>query len=290
MSNQDRIYVRAGGQSSLPNVTNVGRCLFDPDWAKIEHCDQSSELIYIMRGSLRVCTSDTELSGSEGDVIWLPAGVPHRDVVPPDSDFEVYLIQFEWPENEHIRDIRGDRRVLRLSDRTKIDIANMVHALHEESVSTALFVRQIVACKLAEIIWTLCREAGSCVKKPPESDDASIRRARSDHLALQAKRLVKANYSDKLDLDGIARSLGTSPCYLSRLFTKYNGVTLSSYITLVRMENAKRLLTDSRMNIDEVARACGYRDTHYFRKIFKRHHGCPPGQWRARLFKEAKSV
>jgi AraC-like DNA-binding protein len=275
---------------SLPQVIHIGRCVFDPDWAEIEHVDQSSELIYIMRGSLTVSTMDVVLAGVEGDVIWLPAQVPHRDVVPPESDFEVYLIQFLWAEEERMKEIVGDGYVLQLSGRLKSDIANMVLSLDEESVSDSLFSQQITACKLGELLWTLCREARTREAELCAKEKESIQHARPDHLALQAKRLVKARFNSKLDLDHIAEHLGVSSCYLSRIFRRWNGVTLSSYVITVRMENAKRLLSDSRMNIEEVARASGYDDVHYFRRVFKRLFACSPSQWRARLLSEAKSV
>ncbi|MDD4538867.1 MAG: helix-turn-helix transcriptional regulator, partial [Lentisphaeria bacterium] len=77
-------------------------------------------------------------------------------------------------------------------------------------------------------------------------------------------------------LEMLAEFLSVSPFFLSRVFNSESGFSLSEYLTMVRMNQAKTLLLDGRMNVSEIADAVGYEDSGYFSKVFKRHFGCSP--------------
>jgi two-component system response regulator YesN len=68
--------------------------------------------------------------------------------------------------------------------------------------------------------------------------------------------------------------------HLSYLFKKETGQSFSEYLTARRIEKACALLERSRMKIYEVAANCGYSDTNYFLKLFRRSVGTTPAQYR----------
>ncbi len=80
-----------------------------------------------------------------------------------------------------------------------------------------------------------------------------------------------------LSLDQIAKTLFVNPSYLSTLFKRETGQTLTEYLVDFRMKKAISLIkTDIRRDISEVASAVGYRDVYYFARCFKRHFGSSP--------------
>jgi AraC-like DNA-binding protein len=79
---------------------------------------------------------------------------------------------------------------------------------------------------------------------------------------------------------GMAAEVNVSPRYLSQLFMKYTGISLREYITRVRMERARFLLSETTMNITEVSNALGFTDVYHFSKMFKAHNGAPPSRFR----------
>lgn len=86
---------------------------------------------------------------------------------------------------------------------------------------------------------------------------------------------------DDLSLNSIASELLISPSYLSRNFTKLQGISLTSYLTCTRLENARRLLSDTDLSIAEISAKSGYRDLFYFSKRFKSCFGVSPSRYRA---------
>lgn len=71
-----------------------------------------------------------------------------------------------------------------------------------------------------------------------------------------------------------------TPTYLSAMFKKLTGKTLSEYIIEVRIENSKEYLMDNQMKLFEVAKKVGYNDPIYYAKVFKRLVGCTPLEYR----------
>ena len=70
--------------------------------------------------------------------------------------------------------------------------------------------------------------------------------------------------------------------HLSRLFRREFGVTVHDYITTLRMERARYLITEKRLEIKEAALLTGYSELAYFYRVFKKHFGITPGQVRER--------
>ncbi|WP_214630777.1 response regulator transcription factor [Paenibacillus agaridevorans] len=94
---------------------------------------------------------------------------------------------------------------------------------------------------------------------------------------LEMKAYIDGHFRESLTLTELAKRLYISPGYFCSLFRQATGVNYLEYIASLRMDFAKRLLTeDPSRRINEVAELCGYQDLKYFRKLFKRHHGMTP--------------
>ncbi len=86
--------------------------------------------------------------------------------------------------------------------------------------------------------------------------------------------------SQPFKIDDIAKTAGLSTSYLSTLFKKETGFTISAYITHKRIEKATRLLKSTSLPIQNVASYVGYNDNNYFTKVFKKHMGMTPSDFR----------
>lgn len=74
--------------------------------------------------------------------------------------------------------------------------------------------------------------------------------------------------------------LQVSPFYLSRVFSQESDFSLFEYLTEVRINEAKKLLSDGRLLVSEVAQRTGYDNGNYFSKVFRRKVGCSPSKYR----------
>ncbi|MGG6314201.1 response regulator transcription factor [Paenibacillus macerans] len=92
--------------------------------------------------------------------------------------------------------------------------------------------------------------------------------------------LIQERYMEDLSLEAVAARYHFNVSYFSTLFKNRTGKSFSDYLNEVRMKRAKELLAGGEMKIYEIAAACGYKDTKYFSRVFKKHAGMSPESFR----------
>ncbi|MCR2823310.1 response regulator transcription factor [Lederbergia panacisoli] len=97
----------------------------------------------------------------------------------------------------------------------------------------------------------------------------------------KVKEFINENISiHKLTRDDIANHVYLNPDYLTRIFKKQTGVSISTYMQHVRMEKAKQLLTQTELPISTVGLECGYTNFSYFSTLFKNYTHLNPMEFR----------
>lgn len=91
---------------------------------------------------------------------------------------------------------------------------------------------------------------------------------------------IESDLSGDLSLAALAALLNINASYLSTLFHKETGKTVTEFVNEKRMELASRLLRTTQLQIQTIAQHCGMSDVNYFSKIFKKHYGVTPRQYR----------
>lgn len=104
-----------------------------------------------------------------------------------------------------------------------------------------------------------------------------------------AKRHIDEHLSDDLSLEAVASAVFISAKYLSRLFKEETGTTYTEYVTARRMEEARILIENGSLNVEQVAGSVGYVTPAYFIKKFKEAYGCTPGQYMRENQQQARS-
>lgn len=109
----------------------------------------------------------------------------------------------------------------------------------------------------------------------------AVRENPSDLLIAQIRAYIHQHLEEDLSLNALAKMKYVSPSYLSRLFHQITGEQLMSYITRVRMEEAKKLLLDERYRIQDISEKLGFQSANYFSKVFRKTVGISPQDFRS---------
>ena len=83
-----------------------------------------------------------------------------------------------------------------------------------------------------------------------------------------------------LCLSDIARHANISPAYLSSLYKKVSGQSISDTITSLRIDSACRYLKETNLSLKEISNKCGYANQYYFSNSFKKKLGISPSAYR----------
>ncbi|MGO4496335.1 response regulator [Paenibacillus sp. 2RAB27] len=91
---------------------------------------------------------------------------------------------------------------------------------------------------------------------------------------------IDEHSEEELSREELAASVFLNPAYLSRLFKKETGLSISEYSLKVRMEKAMKLLAETNDKISYVAEQTGYSHFSFFAKMFKKYSGLSPQEYR----------
>ena len=105
--------------------------------------------------------------------------------------------------------------------------------------------------------------------------------AQMDHRVKYVASFIKGNYHRKLTLTEMADAVHLSPWRLCHLFQEGMGTSPQRFLTHVRLEKARQLLTTEFLTVKEVMNRVGMSDASSFARCFKAAYGTTPGQYRA---------
>ncbi|NMO94361.1 response regulator transcription factor [Paenibacillus lemnae] len=114
--------------------------------------------------------------------------------------------------------------------------------------------------------WRLMEESGS------ESTGTRSVESMRDYM--------NQHYQEDISLSSLSERFHFSPQYISKKFKEMYNTTVVTYLTELRMEKAMSLLMHTGMPVSEISERLGFADENYFGKVFKKHTGCSPVQYR----------
>ncbi len=104
-----------------------------------------------------------------------------------------------------------------------------------------------------------------------------------DSVVGRAKKYINEHMAEEISREEIAAYVSLSENYLSKIFKKETGYSISDYVLLRRMTQAKTLLIETTYSVSEIALAVGYSNSAYFIKMFKREVGKTPNEYRKEM-------
>ncbi|HYE83178.1 MAG TPA: helix-turn-helix transcriptional regulator [Clostridia bacterium] len=96
----------------------------------------------------------------------------------------------------------------------------------------------------------------------------------------KAIQFMQEYYSANICINDICNLIYLSPCHFKRVFKDYTGQTPYQYLTGIRMEKAKELLSKNENSMEEVARLCGFVNSGHFATVFKRNINMSPTEFK----------
>jgi len=125
---------------------------------------------------------------------------------------------------------------------------------------------------LSVSLAAMLRRFADCV-----STQTSTRHA---DLIKKAVRFLNAHYAQRIDLQTVSTHLHMSAAHFSKVFKEETGQGFVHSLNQIRVERSKDLLRDHSISLAAITEMVGFEDQSYFTKVFRRHAGMSPGQYR----------
>ncbi|MFK7692022.1 AraC family transcriptional regulator [Paenibacillus sp. HJGM_3] len=261
----------------MANGMNCGkvRCEIGWNWRPGPLCDY--DLWCVLSGSGEMQLNGVKHPLRKGACFLLHPGdqpVASQDL---DDRLTVIFIHFQ------VLSFGPDRTVLSpelLKDRVVYmeDLAELEGLLHqalETRYRDDAWTEQEFDCTMKSVLIQLYR-----AQDRPEAASALSRKQRQ--AVSRVMRRVQEEGGRRIPHEELAELVGLTPAYMSKIFKLYTGTSLKEYVTKVRLQRAKHLLSETTMNVSQVSDALGYASVFLFSKQFKQHFGTPPSSFMQR--------
>lgn len=98
---------------------------------------------------------------------------------------------------------------------------------------------------------------------------------------------IDQHYMEELSMKTVARVMNYSDAYFCKLFKQCFQMNFSTYLNEYRIRKARAMMENPRLNIKDIGIACGYTDSNYFSRVFKRFTGQTPTEYRLSILENA---
>jgi len=253
------------------------------------HWHDYCEVEYVLNGSGEHLINNHRYALGPGSVYLVTPVDFHRVVCRGEQPLELYHIQFGCSVmNEDMM-----QRIIRtqaihpggISCLMTGDLQDTVRAAFEQMHREFEARQHDSAVMLRSCLERLCimilREAERGLSIPEHATDEE------DHAAVnRAVQFIRYNFRSRITLAETAGHVHLSVNYFGELFRRRVGMSFNAYLQKCRLDYACRLLSDTRMNISEIAGESGFRTASYFSEVFRSRFGCSPTTFREKGLKQ----
>ena len=223
---------------------------------------RSDELIVVLQGELEMFEEDRKFRVLPGEWLLLKRGRRHGGLAPYPGNLSFFW--FHFMDDGSVMETLPRHGVLREPE----DFSTYAQSFLTEQ-SRLEPDRDILDLLLALMIQEMRRPS-------PTRQERDL----ATPLAVAAQKFIGTHFFEDLTLESISGHLHCNAQYLSRLYRRTFGETLTESLNKMRISRAKWYLATGSLSIKEVARCCGFNDMAYFRRQFRRYCSMTPGAYR----------
>lgn len=127
------------------------------------------------------------------------------------------------------------------------------------------------------------KAAEGMLQKALDARQDSAAEMKYSHVISRAEKYVRDNFCDpNISLISAAKHVGMSAAHFSTVFSQTTGRPFITYLTALRIERAKELLSNTGMKLADIAMEIGYNEPNYFSHVFRKNEGITPKEYRSR--------
>lgn len=267
-----------------------------------EHIHNEFEFFVVLRGEGRAKIKSRVYEIKEGDVYLINSGEVHSYSRSPASNIildrekdTAPLFLFAQVSNHCLREYFPQIRT------TVFNSCNLRDCMSEEEVvavvndlveSARLYFLEEPLYQL-KVLGRISRVLTKCYEKVPYEIISEAQKNTLKQKNLRIERIISyidANFETQIRLQDLAEQENLSPTHFSHLFTSLFGVTFQDYVNIKRMEQCIRLMPNKEKTLLEISYESGFSDPKYMNRMFIKHFGYTPKEYRRRLGVEQVEV
>ena len=165
--------------------------------------------------------------------------------------------------------------VFPLNERQQREFIDLYIRLQDEFDSRKRNYRAMIETEIIQYFIRFMRE-----NHTPAIEHTDVSAPSKDQNIYAVADYISEHFDETITLDLLADQFYISKFYLSRTFKEITGYGISEYLNIHRIREAKRLLEETDLSVQQIARKLGYESITYFEKVFKTYMTMSPLKYR----------
>lgn len=279
-------------KNSPPNFEQVPNSHFfikrinnkNPNREFLHHYHDCYELYYLYSGERYYFIQDKTYHVTKGSFVLIHPNEIHRTGNLGSFGYDRMLIHFS-PELladylavdssiQPYKQLEEEVHLISLEPQEQNFVETLLHSMELEYEKNHQRENAHIKLALLQLLLFL----NNC--KPNRQDTALAEINNTQKLMFEILGYINNHYFEELTLETVAAKYYLSTCYFSRTFKAATGFHFVEYLNNVRIKEAKELLLNSSLTINEIAAAVGFHSNTHFGRVFKQIAGCSPSAYK----------
>ena len=274
----------------IESITSIHYFEFDDKFVDTPEAHEPWELVYVDRGECDIVADGETFRLSQGQMYFHKPNEMHMLKTVKGIAPNVFIMVFSSssPAMGYF-----ENRKLDASMMTKQHIAAIIHEASAtfdlpfnnprmqgltHKGETALWGgEQTILIRLELMLIEIIRSNNYYVNSPKMFFPKEIIK---DDFALKIIAFMESHLYEKFTMEELSRELSFGKTYISKYFVKVCGYSIIDYFNMMKINEAKRLIRESRYNFFEISEMLMFSNSHYFSTLFKKHTGMTPTQYK----------
>lgn len=250
------------------------------------HWHKEWEILRVKSGVFQIFLDNEQLTANAGDVLLIPGGVLHGGI-PSACLYECFVFDlyglFRGSEmvKKHLRPFyrqelcpqsffafQPEGAITQITN----DLMSVFSA--DSNARSSCYELETVSCICKLFAWIL---NNGCYTKASSDTYADNHRIDQVKVVLE---YIEAHYNSCISLGELAGIIGMNPKYFCKFFASLTHQTPMDYVNFYRIEHAAYLLDSTDLSVTVIGSECGFSESSYFTKVFKKYKGITPKEYR----------
>lgn len=248
------------------------------------HWHAAIELLYVEKNTLNMTVNNNEFSLEEGDIIFIAHGDTHGFTNQNNNGRRIF-IQFD----SSVFNALGSNAIIkplishtfRISHRETLfysDLKNHIMSIVESYQNKAFGYQLFLSARIYDILAIISNYVMERLK--PQRGADTVKKIHGLDKLSEAFKYIETNYMNDISLADVAKAVGFSEFYFSRIFKDITEKNFSLYLNEYRIKQAEHYLTNSVMSVADIAYTVGFNSIVTFNRSFKAVKGCSPSTYK----------
>jgi len=262
-----------------------------------EHSHEFIELVFVVKGNAMHVFEGTSYPIKTNDVFIINPGEVHTFKVEPGETLEIInclfmstLIQDSLLKelgvsqsmdffyiHPFLDEVERFHHFINVGGSYSVRLLSILEGMIDEYDQEKSRYTTLIRLRLIELLIILSRVYNNMQLNVRNSPNV---KSEDQILVQRISGYLTRNYDQKISIPDLCKLFNISPRHLSRLFKKETNRTVIEMLHEIRIGKAKALLLGTDYKVIEVALTIGYDDPSFFSRLFQRHTGCSPGQYK----------